>query len=231
MSTTGAALAEQKSPVPVPGGWQPLAHSTPPAATPRHRPALSEGAVSALVGTNLRWLRKKHRWSLDELSLHSGVSRAMLGQIEQGKSVPSIRTLWQVAQAFKVSVSWFLEAHHGSRVLVIRPAADTGALLSRGEGELRPLHQAHDGQGDEFYELRLATDATMAWSAPAHARRVHLSVARGVLEVLVDGQVHALHPRESLQFEGTDALSIRNAGSAEAQSFLVIRPVTTTPAR
>ncbi|HIV72884.1 MAG TPA: XRE family transcriptional regulator [Candidatus Aquabacterium excrementipullorum] len=227
MSTNGAALAEQQHPASV--AWALGQQSIAPVSTSpaRHRPALSEGAVSSLVGTNLRWLRKKHRWSLDELSLHSGVSRAMLGQIEQGKSVPSIRTLWQVAQAFKVSVSWFLEAHHGSRVVVIRPAAETGALLSRGEGELRPLHQAHDGQGDEFYELRLASDATMAWSVAAHSRRVHLSVARGTLEVLIEGQPHALNPRESLQFEGTDALSIRNVGSAEAQSFLVIRPVST----
>lgn len=225
MSTNGAALAEHSHPVP--GPWA-LGQSAQPApsSSPRHRPSLSEGAVSSLVGTNLRWLRKKHRWSLDELSLHSGVSRAMLGQIEQGKSVPSIRTLWQVAQAFKVSVSWFLEAHHGSRVVVIRPAAETGALLSRGEGELRPLHQAHDGQGDEFYELRLAADATMSWSVAAHARRVHVSVARGTLEVVIEGQPHALSPRESLQFEGTDTLAIRNAGSSEAQSFLVIRPVT-----
>lgn len=227
MSINGAALAEH--PHPVAGPWA-LGDNVPATPPARHRPSLSEGAVSALVGTNLRWLRKKHRWSLDELSLHSGVSRAMLSQIEQGKSVPSIRTLWQVAQAFKVSVSWFLEAHHGSRVVVIRPAAETGALLSRGEGELRPLHQAHDGQGDEFYELRLAADAAMSWSVAVHARRVHLSVARGTLEVLIEGQPHALHPRESLQFEGTDSLSIRNVGTSEAQSFVVIRPVP-APAR
>ena len=54
------------------------------------RASVSEAVVCSLVGRNLRRLRRQQRFSLEQLAAHSGVSRAMLGQVEQGKSIPSI---------------------------------------------------------------------------------------------------------------------------------------------
>lgn len=189
------------------------------------RPAVSDGAVSTLVGHNLRRLRKQHRWSLEELALYSGVSRAMLGQIEQGKSLPSIRTLWQAAQALGVSVSWFLESRHDASVLLIKPAKDNATALSPGDGELRALHMPTEGHRDEFYELRLAPGACLSLTTPAKPRRVNMALSEGTLEVLIDEASYDLGPREALQFEGTDALTWRNTGLIEAKAFVVIKPV------
>ena len=189
------------------------------------RPAVSDGAVSTLVGHNLRRLRKQHRWSLEELALYSGVSRAMLGQIEQGKSVPSIRTLWQAAQALGVSVSWFLESQHDASVLLIKPAKDVATVLKPGDGELRALHMPTEGHRDEFYELRLAPGARLSLTTPAKPRRINVALSEGTLEVLIDEASYQLGPREALQFEGTDALTWRNTGLIEAKAFVVIKPV------
>ncbi|MDF3025449.1 MAG: hypothetical protein K0R10_2810, partial [Alphaproteobacteria bacterium] len=62
----------------------------------------STAELSALVGANLRRLRTKRGHSLERLAKLSGVSRAMLGQIETAKSVPSIGVLWKVAMALQV---------------------------------------------------------------------------------------------------------------------------------
>ena len=198
---------------------------TEPSVSEIPRPAVSDGAVSTLVGHNLRRLRKQHRWSLEELALYSGVSRAMLGQIEQGKSVPSIRTLWQAAQALGVSVSWFLESQHDSSVLLIKPAKDNATALSPGDGELRALHMPTEGHRDEFYELRLAPGARLSLTTPAKPRRINVALSEGTLEVLIDEASYQLGPREALQFEGTDALTWRNTGLIEAKAFVVIKPV------
>ena len=198
------------------------------------RPGVSDGAVSTLVGHNLRRLRKQHRWSLEELALYSGVSRAMLGQIEQGKSVPSIRTLWQAAQALGVSVSWFLESQHNSSVLLITPAKEAASPLNPGDAELRALHMPTEGHRDEFYELRLAAGARLSLTTPARPRRVNVALSEGLLEVLIDDNSHRLGPREALQFEGTDALTWHNPGLVETKAFVVIKPLSlqaTAPAR
>lgn len=203
----------------------PLLQPVPDPATVA-RPAVSDNAVSSLVGRNLKRLRKQHRWSLEELSLHSGVSRAMLGQMEQGKSIPSIKTLWQVAQALGVSVSWFLQTHQDTAVLRVTPSEAEASVLTVGEGELRPLHVNSEGSRDEFYELRLATAGQLSLlAAQGTRRRVNVTVTTGVLELVVGGVMYRVLPREALQFDGNEALTWRNAGAAEeVQAFIVIKP-------
>jgi len=187
------------------------------------KPAVNETVVSALVGKNLRRLRKQHRLSLEELARQSGVSRAMLGQIEQAKSIPSIKTLWQVAQALGVSVSWFLESRDQSQVWLIAPPTDSTRALNAGEGELRSLQQVADVSRDAFYELRLAPGAALSLPASTASRRVNVVVSHGHLHVDVEDVSHPIRTREALQYETHEALLWRNVGSTEAQAFVLIR--------
>ncbi|MEZ8384857.1 helix-turn-helix domain-containing protein, partial [Vibrio splendidus] len=47
------------------------------------------------VGVNLKRLRQEKGWSLDKTAKETGVSKAMLGQIERGESSPTVAKLWQ----------------------------------------------------------------------------------------------------------------------------------------
>lgn len=187
------------------------------------RPSVNESAVSCLVGANLRRLRRQHRISLEELARQSGVSRAMLGQIEQAKSIPSIKTLWQVAQALGVSVAWFLESSHEQQVLLIPAPDQSPAVLATGEAELRSLQQAGDVLTDAFYELRLAAGAALSLPASTQSRRVNVAVAVGLLQVEVNDAWHQIRQREALQYESADALVWRNLGQAQVLAFVTIR--------
>ena len=46
------------------------------------------------ISLTLKELRRKKGWSLDKAAEKTGVSKAMLGQIERGESSPTIATLW-----------------------------------------------------------------------------------------------------------------------------------------
>src|SRR5438105_11413382 len=61
--------------------------------------------LAPIVGTNLRRLRVKRGLSLEKLSKASGVSRAMLGQVELGQSAPTINVLWKISRALGVAFS------------------------------------------------------------------------------------------------------------------------------
>ncbi len=61
--------------------------------------------LAPIVGNNLRRLRTRRQLSLEKLSQQSGVSRAMLGQIELGQSAPTINVLWKIARALEVTFS------------------------------------------------------------------------------------------------------------------------------
>ena len=220
MSTAATAWIGDQRRAPVTQWVQPAVPAVPALAP---RPAVNEALVSSLVGRNLHRLRKQHRLSLEELARRSGVSRAMLGQVEQGKSIPSIKTLWQVAQAFGVSVSWFLESGSEAQVLLITPPADSPASLRAGEGELRSLQQVGDSVRDAFYELRLAPGAVLSLPASACPRRINVAVSSGTLLAEVDDTAHVIRAREVLQYEASETLIWRNAGQIDTQAFVVVR--------
>jgi transcriptional regulator with XRE-family HTH domain len=58
---------------------------------------------------NLRGLRKDAGLSLSKAAELTGVSKAMLGQIERGESSPTIATLWKLAKGFGLPLTAFLE--------------------------------------------------------------------------------------------------------------------------
>ena len=68
----------------------------------------SEGKITHNVGQNLRRIRGEKKLSLDSASQLTGVSKAMLGQIERGESSPTIATLWKIATGLQCSFSSFL---------------------------------------------------------------------------------------------------------------------------
>ena len=117
---------------------------------------LEEDPICERVAQNLQRLRGKRHLSLDALARQCGVSRAMLAQIESGRSVPSIKVLCKIAKGLKVSVAAFLEhrAFEGVAVLSARESkrlvSANGAFISRA---LFPFDVARQS---EFYELRLS---------------------------------------------------------------------------
>ena len=59
--------------------------------------------INDIIAENLKLYRKQNGYSLEYLSVLTEVSKTMLGQIERKESVPSITTLWKIAEGLKVS--------------------------------------------------------------------------------------------------------------------------------
>jgi transcriptional regulator with XRE-family HTH domain len=63
--------------------------------------------ISKNVATMLKLFRNEKGWSLDKAAEMTGVSKAMLGQIERQESSPTVTTLWKIATGFNCSFSSF----------------------------------------------------------------------------------------------------------------------------
>src|SRR5262249_40222806 len=115
----------------------------------------SSSDLTPVVGANLRRLRMQRGLSLERLSKASGVSRAMLGQVELGRSAPTINVLWKIARALDVPFSALISAR-ASRGTVLLPAARAKRLASHdGRFSSRALFPFDEPRKVEFYELRL----------------------------------------------------------------------------
>ncbi|PQV67539.1 helix-turn-helix domain-containing protein, partial [Cronobacter sakazakii] len=54
------------------------------------------------------FLRQQKNWSLTQAAQETGVSKAMLGQIERNDSSPTVATLGKIATGFNVPFSAFI---------------------------------------------------------------------------------------------------------------------------
>jgi len=84
--------------------------------------------IASRVARNVRELRRTAGYSLEVLSQKAGVSRAMLGQIETAKSVPTITVLWRIAEALNVEVAALIAASNSVPIRAIEAPAEANPI-------------------------------------------------------------------------------------------------------
>jgi transcriptional regulator with XRE-family HTH domain len=174
------------------------------------------------VGANLRRLRAKHGLSLESLARLSGVSRAMLGQIELEQSTPTINVLWKISRALGVPFSALITQQSTARAKVLN-ASQAKVLASRdGKFTSRALFPFGEPRRVEFYELRLAARSVEEADPHPPGTVENLVVTNGSLEIRVGDERHVLAVGDAIQFEADVAHEYRNAGDREAVIYLVM---------
>ena len=178
--------------------------------------------LAPVVGTNLRRLRTRRGLSLERLAQISGVSRAMLGQIELGQSAPTINVLWKIARALEVTFSALISSRTQSGALVLR-AAESKILTSKDRSfTSRALFPFDEPRAVEFYELHLAAHSTEVAEPHPPATVENLVVTSGALEVRVGDDHHQLGKGDAIQFEADAPHQYHNPSDEEAVIYLVM---------
>ncbi|WP_110950752.1 helix-turn-helix domain-containing protein [Pseudomonas bohemica] len=189
---------------------------------PKEAAGSEEDPIGQRVAQNLQRLRSKRYLSLDALARNCGVSRAMLAQIESGRSVPSIKVLCKIAKGLKVSVAAFLEnrAFEGVEVL---PAQQSKRLVNAdGTFSSRALFPYDMARQSEFYEIRLKGLGEEVSNGNGPGIQENLVVAQGVLEVSVNEERYLLSTGDSILFYADQPHRYRNPADSEAVAFVVI---------
>lgn len=186
---------------------------------------------AAYLATAVRARRKERGWSLDRAAQETGVSKAMLGQIERGESSPTIATLWKIASGFHTSLSGFLEpvpaatdgfVHRSSAAIRNQPATD-GMLVAA----LFPYEARF---GFELFELTLLPGYERLSEAHEAGVTEHVIVLRGHMEVLVEGAWVALAEGGAVRFAADRPHGYRNPTAEPAVFHNLIHYGRTTPA-
>lgn len=178
--------------------------------------------LAATVGRNLRRLRTRQGYSLERLAKLSDVSRGMLGQIELGRSAPTIGLLWKIATALDVTFATLTASDAAAGTAVLR--ADKAKILSSNQGRFtsRALFPFDAERRVEFYELRIAPGHEESAAAHAPGTMENLTVSAGRLELFDGEENHLLETGDAILFEAGRPHRYRNPGETEAVVYLVM---------
>src|SRR5690349_15839164 len=189
--------------------------------------------LAPVVGKNLRRLRSQRGLSLERLAKASGVSRAMLGQIELGQSAPTINVLWKIARALDVTFATLIQAREAGGTTLLKKSQAKVLTSHGGLFSSRALFPFDGPRRAEFYELRLAARATEAADAHAPGTVENLVVVDGVLEIVIDRRSgdraqgsaetenHRLETGDAIVFEADVPHAYVNLGDRECIMYLV----------
>ena len=175
------------------------------------------------VGVNLKRLRQEKGWSLDKTAKATGVSKAMLGQIERGESSPTVAKLWQIASGFEVSLSSFIAANSNSEL----------TSLFRDANELRHeeynigffvslLFPFEEALGFEIFELTLVPDYHHESEPHNVGVTEHILCISGEMAVLFDGEWQTLRAGQAVRFNANQNHGYKNVGEGNAVFHNVI---------
>lgn len=164
------------------------------------------------LADTLKQLRHLRQWSLTQAAEQTGVSKAMLGQIERGESSPTVATLWKIATGFNVAFSAFIGNADGQLPPAVQRYVDL-PVFSQDNADMRvvPLFPFDKQLGFDMFVIDMAPGALSESSAHEQGVIEHVIVIEGQLELMVDGVWHQLAAGEALRFQADRPHSYRNA--------------------
>lgn len=177
---------------------------------------------TAHIAATLKTLRGAQGWSLDRAARATGVSKAMLGQIERGESSPTVATLWKIAGGFRVSFSLFFEQASVQGIVPNGEAAPAVLEDAAAGMTVTPLFAFDPRLRFEMFLIELAPGACSESSPHEPGVVEHVVMLDGTLELALDGHWEALRPGEARRFAADREHGYRNVGERAARFHDVI---------
>lgn len=174
------------------------------------------------LATSLKAVRKQRKLSLDALAALTGVSKAMLGQIERGESSPTVQTLWRIATGLGISLSHFIEPQPpGPREVVMRNSDDIRQHPAGAGLQVAALFPYDPHFGFEWLELTFLPGYDKISEPHETGVTEFVSVIEGEMEFLADGIWHAVKTGQSIRFPADQEHGYRNHTDRPARIITV----------
>ena len=182
----------------------------------------SSDHIIETVKENLKNIRHNRKLSLDKLAIRCGVSRAMLSQIEQGKSAPTISVLWKIASGLNVPFTDLIKDKVREGVQVLR-YENTKVLFSNTKVfSTRALFPFIGHKKTEFYELILKPGGHEVAESHPPGTTENIVVVSGRLRLRVGDEVQELAPKDAIYFNADVPHEYSNPTDEEALMYLVM---------
>lgn len=161
------------------------------------------------IGKKLKNIRQKQGLTLDVVADLTGVSKAMIGQIERGQSSPTITTLWKIATGLKVPLSSFLQEEKTNYSVV---DLSKGNAVSAENGAMRAYTLFPYDPIRNFEAFYIEFDPGCIHTSDKHNDNVEetVYVINGRLDMVINGEKVTLSEKQAIRFSANVTHSYQN---------------------
>jgi transcriptional regulator with XRE-family HTH domain len=175
------------------------------------------------VGQRLRSIRKARNLSIRALAERSDLSVNTLSLIENGKTSPSVSTLYQLANGLKVPITIFFDSDPHNKKVVYQKASERKQIIFS-QGQMESLGAGLPGLGSEPFITRLEPGANSGSTAIIYAGREFIYCLEGHITYAVEDEIYPLAPGDSLILAAYTPHSWCNSAPTNSRALLVLCP-------
>lgn len=174
------------------------------------------------VGKNILHLRKEKNLSMDELSKQSSVSKSMLSQIEQGKTNPTIMTVWKISIALGATMEKIIGGDKNLQIEVIR-LDDTPVIFSKDKSFLFRINSPIDMTDNlELYHITARPHGKNESKPHFKGAEEYITVLSGKFRITAGNYSSILSIGDTARYKADQEHSIENTSDKDANAFLVV---------
>ncbi len=177
------------------------------------------------VGKNMHKERRRQQLSLEALAAGSGVSKAMLSQIESGKVNPTVATLWKIAHALGVEFETLLQGEGGRAKRFELNSAEriTSFTTDRSGTVFRVLSPIRMAEDLEMYLVTLQPGAEHRSQPHQDGSEEFLTMLSGEVKVTAGRNQAVLRKGDFLSYQSDVEHSISNTSGQPAELYMIVR--------
>ncbi|BFT71899.1 MULTISPECIES: helix-turn-helix domain-containing protein [Paenibacillus] len=155
--------------------------------------------IHKMVGRKLLNIRKTRGLSLDQVAELTGVSKAMLGQIERGDSNPTISVLWKIVSGLQISFTSLIEDDE-PKITVVRSEDLSSFDEEDGQYRAYPLFPFHPQKSFEIYTVEMEQGCTHASEPHNEGVEEYILMVEGKLQISIAQESYILQPGDAIHF-------------------------------
>lgn len=176
--------------------------------------------IQEVIASNLAEIRKKRGLSLDSVAELTGVSKAMLAQIENGKSNPTVTTLWKIANGLHVSFSAFLKENEKPQIEKININQLNPMIDNDGNYLVYSIFPFNPEKKFEIFTVDLKPG--ISHISEKHIGEEYVLIQRGILTLEVQGEKFVLNSDETIKFNANTEHIYINSSEELVRFYIII---------
>ena len=174
-----------------------------------------------LIGDKIKTKRNQKNITLEQLAQKAGVSKGLISQIENNRTVPSLPVLFNIIHSLDNDLKTFFEDMHDSfsngHILIIRKGQEKMFEKEPVKGFVykRILTRSIVSQATDIVLLELKKNAARKQLISTDAFECKY-VIKGKIEYQVEKEIFTLDAGDTLFFDGRARHRLKNIGDTEA---------------
>lgn len=176
------------------------------------------------IGQYIKSYRKANNLTLEALAVASGVSRAMISQIERGQKSPSIHTLAKLAKTMHIRLGDLVDPVRESQpILINSPSTDNLVSPANSPFECYQLTSGAGNKMVDFYRFTLKGFGQTDFDSNVEKTVKYLWLERGSLAIQFPDQQIGMESNQLIVFKASLPHRFVNKTGIQAKgSFTVI---------